>query len=209
MAGARATLILAGLALWLPARAAGNAGQAAEPDPEARARAYFTDTPLLTQDGKEVRFYSDVLKDRVVVMDFIFTNCAMACPMLTEKLNQVRRELGHLYGREVTFVSLSVDPERDTPQALRRFAEKHRASDAGWTWLTGKKQDVEHVLKKLGQWTEEIESHSTIYIAGNARTRRWTKITPDVPTAAFAERVRALIEHPPRPTAQAAPTAAR
>lgn len=172
------------------------AGAARAEDPaahEEKARAWFTDTVLLTQDGKPVRFYTDVLRDKVVVIDFIFTRCAGACPMLTAKLNAVRRELGELFGDRVRFVSISIDPEFDTPQELAYFAKKHGAQHPEWIFLTGKKADVKAVVSRLGQWTEEVSEHSTLFIAGNARARHWTKIRADAGAEAFALQVRKLV----------------
>jgi cytochrome oxidase Cu insertion factor (SCO1/SenC/PrrC family) len=158
-----------------------------------------------------VRFYSDVLTGKVVVIDFIFTRCAGACPALTQKMNSVRRELGDLFGSQVRFVSISIDPEFDTPRELAEFAKKQRAEHPEWLFLTGKKDDVKAVVSRLGQWTEAIEEHSTLFIAGNARARHWTKIRIDLSTEAFAMQVRKLVGEDPLRTASApgsAPAAA-
>jgi cytochrome oxidase Cu insertion factor (SCO1/SenC/PrrC family) len=186
-----ARIAAATLALLL----AGGAG-AAPPgeDAEAKARDWFTDAPLVTQHGKPVRFYTDVLRDKVVVIDFIFTRCAGACPILTERLNVVRRELGPLFGDKVRFVSISIDPEYDTPQELANFAKVHKAEYPEWLFLTGKKADIKAVVTRLGQWTEEPSEHSTLYIAGNARERHWTKIRLDTPAQSFAMQVRKLVD---------------
>ena len=164
------------------------------PTPEEKARAWFTDTSLLTQEGKQVRFYSDVLKDRVVVISFLFTRCTTACPMIAARLNRIREQLGERFGRDVSFISISVDPEHDTPQRLAEFARKHQAAHPGWTFLTGKKEDVNQVIARLGQYVENVEGHSTLLIAGNEKRKHWTKIRPDEPSTAVAERVRQLAE---------------
>jgi cytochrome oxidase Cu insertion factor (SCO1/SenC/PrrC family) len=164
---------------------------------EAKARAWFTDTVLVTAEGKPVRFYSDVLSEKVVVIDFIFTRCAGACPVLTQKMNSVRRELGDLFGSKVRFVSISIDPEFDTARELAEFAKKQRAEHPEWLFLTGKKDDVKAVVSRLGQWTEAVEEHSTLFIAGNARSRHWTKIRIDVSTEAFAMQLRKLVGEDP------------
>jgi cytochrome oxidase Cu insertion factor (SCO1/SenC/PrrC family) len=126
-------------------------------------------------------------------------------------MNAVRRGLGDRFGREVRFVSISVDPEFDTPQEMRRFAEKQEASAPGWTWLTGKKADVDRVLAKLGEATESPGDHSTGFLAANVRTGHWTRIRPDTPTAAVTERVRDLADEDARraPEGASGPHAAR
>jgi cytochrome oxidase Cu insertion factor (SCO1/SenC/PrrC family) len=162
-------------------------------DEEAKAREWFTDTVLVTQEGKPVRFYTDVLRDKVVVIDFIFTRCVGACPILTQKMNALRRDVGDLFGSQVRFVSISIDPEFDTPQELAHFARKHAAEHPEWIFLTGRKADVKTVVSRLGQWTEEVSEHSTLFIAGNARARHWTKIRLDTSTEAFGLQVRKLL----------------
>jgi len=157
------------------------------------ARAYFTDTVLVTQDGKKVRFYSDVLEGHTVLINVIYTNCKDACPLITQKLIEVKGQLGDLFGNPVRFVSISNDPVRDTPAALKAFARKEHADIPGWVFLTGDKKNVELVLKKLGQFSEEVESHSTLLIAGNVPEKRWSKIRPDAPTPAIATRLQLLV----------------
>lgn len=183
---------------------------ATEAGKEAKARAYFTDTELLTREGKPVRFYTDVVKGRVVCLSFIFSRCIEACPLIAQKLNRVRQELGERFGRDIQFVSISVDPDFDTPQEMQRFAEKQKAVHPGWTFLTGPKPSVQTVLKKLGEWVDSPGDHSTAFVAGNARTRHWTKIRPDAPPSAVALILRQLAdEGAGGESAGAAPAAAQ
>ena len=164
------------------------AEKAARPD----ARAYFTDTELVTQDGKKVRFYSDVLEGHTVVINVIYTNCKDACPLITQKLIEVKGQIGDLFGNQVHFVSISSDPVRDTPAALKAFAKKQKADVPGWTFLTGDKKNIDFILKKLGQFSEHVEEHSTLLIAGNVPQKRWSKIRPDAPSPAIATRLQLL-----------------
>jgi cytochrome oxidase Cu insertion factor (SCO1/SenC/PrrC family) len=157
------------------------------------ARAYFTDLELQTQDGRKVRFYSDLLDGRTVVINVIYTSCKDACPLLTRQLLEVSRQLGPQFGRDVHFVSLTSDPKNDTPAALKAFAAKQAADVPGWTFVTGKKDNIDHILKKLGQFSENVEEHSTLFIAGNVPAKRWSKIRPDAHPAAIAERLRVLV----------------
>lgn len=158
------------------------------------ARTYFTDLELLTHDGRTVRFYSDMLEGRTVLINVIYTNCKDACPLITQRLNEVRRLLGEQFGHGVHFVSLTSDPERDSPAALRAFAQKQSADLSGWTFLTGNRKHIEHILKKLGQYSRDPEDHSTLLIAGNVPAKRWTKIRPDAPPIAIAERLKLLAD---------------
>lgn len=159
------------------------------------AQRYFTDSLLLDQDGRQLRFYSDVLKDRVVLLNVIFTHCDDACPLITRKLKQVREALGEQAG-QVHFISISSDPQRDSPQALKAFARKQGADDPNWTFLTGEQASVEAVLTRLGQLSRSPEEHSTLLIAGDVANKRWSKIRPDAPPAAIAQRLQ-LMTLPP------------
>jgi cytochrome oxidase Cu insertion factor (SCO1/SenC/PrrC family) len=176
-----------------PQQASPEAAAAAAKAKEDSAREYFTDLELLTQDGEKVRFYTDVLKDKVVVISFIFTNCQDACPMMTRKLTLVRDMLDHKLTKPLWFVSLSVDPERDTPEALKKFAKDNKVDHDGWVFLTGEPQKLNYIIRKLGQYTEEVEAHSTLVLAGNVNEAHWIKIPPMIPPEAIAERLRGLM----------------
>jgi len=157
---------------------------AAEDEVE-RAREYFTNLELINQDGETVQFFDDVLKDKVVVINFVFTNCQGACPLMTFKLSQVRDQFESQFGDPLQFVSLSIDPERDTPAAMKAFAQEHRADHEGWVWLT---------IKRLGQFAEDVESHSTMMLAGNVGAAHWVKIQPYEMPPQIAQKVALLLE---------------
>jgi protein SCO1/2 len=139
---------------------------------------YFPNIPLTTQDGKTVHFYDDLLKDRKVVINFIYTRCGDSCPLETARLAQVQRILGDRMGRDIFFYSFSVDPVRDTPEELKAYAEKFHAGP-GWLFLTGKKADIDMVRKKLGQAAHsgenEITDHSNSLMIGNTATGQWIR----------------------------------
>jgi protein SCO1/2 len=159
---------------------------------EAKAREYFTDTVLRNQADRAVRFYSDALKGKVVLINFVFTQCGDACPLITAKLVHAKKELGEAFGREVRFISISIDPQHDRPQDLAKFARKFDAVHPEWLFLTGEPASVEHVVKRLGAYTEDIESHSTAIIIGNTQQARWRKVRPDAPAKAIAAELRLL-----------------
>ena len=161
---------------------------------EEKARNYFSNLEVIDQDGQTLRFYDDLLKDKVVVINFIFTNCQGACPLMTQNLTMVRDMLGVTLGQEIHFVSISIDPIRDTPAAMKEFAETHYADQAGWRFVTGNQDKLEYIVKKLGQYNEEVDAHSTLLLAANVRTAHWTKIPPNVPPNGVVQRLRTLIE---------------
>lgn len=155
-------------------------------------RSYFTDTELVTQDGRKVRFYSDVLKDRVVVINVMYASCKDACPLVTRQLVEVHEQLGKLFGSKVFFVSITSDPERDTPAALKRFAKKQSADTAGWTFLTGTKRNVYGVLKRLGALPANVEDHITVLYILDVDNKRMRRILPSVSPGVIAEAVRLI-----------------
>ncbi len=186
--------------LMAVALAAGFAGAPAQSEQaslspmqrDAKAREFFTDTVLVTHLGRDVRFYSDALDAKVVLVNFVFTQCGDACPLITAQLVRAKQELGAAFGKDVRFVSLSLDPEFDTPEQLAKFASKLDALHPEWWFLTGEKARVERVVKKLGAYADEIESHSTAIIIGNPRAGRWKKLRPDAPPKLIAEELRRL-----------------
>jgi len=135
---------------------------------------YFTDVQLINQDGKPVRFYSDVLKGKTVIVNAFFTTCTSVCPPMNRNMEKIQEVLGDRVGRDVFLVSITVDPEVDTPPRLKEYARKFHAGP-GWIFLTGKKENLDWALYKLGQYVEEKNDHQTILIIGNEPTGLWKK----------------------------------
>jgi len=170
---------------------ANNLGDAAA---QEKARNYFTNLELISQDGERLQFYDDVLKDNVVVISFIFTNCQGACPLMTRNLTMIRDMLRESERAGIKFVTISLDPVRDTPAAMKEFAQTHDADQEGWLFLTGKPDNVNSVTKLLGSFTDDLEAHTTMLLAANVRNSHWTKIPPNVPPNGVVERLRLLVE---------------
>ncbi|HJS23570.1 MAG TPA: SCO family protein [Pyrinomonadaceae bacterium] len=135
---------------------------------------YFTDVELTNQDGKKVRFYSDVLKGKTVVVNAFFTTCTSVCPPMNRNMEKIQEAFGDRVGRDVFLVSITVDPEVDTPARLKEYAQKFHAGP-GWIFLTGKKENLDWALYKLGQYVEKKDDHKTIFIIGNEPTGLWKK----------------------------------
>ena len=138
------------------------------------AEKYFTDVELINQDGKPVRFYSDVLKGKTVVVNAFFTTCTSVCPPMNRNMEKIQEALGDRVGRDVFLVSMTVDPEVDTPPRLKEYAKKFHAGP-GWIFLTGKKENLDWALYKLGQYVEKKDDHTTVFIIGNESTGLWKK----------------------------------
>ena len=156
--------------------------QAPETPLATAARQYFTDVRLITQNGDSVRLYSDLLKDKVVVINAFFGSCTGSCPKMAGVLAGLQDRLGDHLGKDVFLLSFSVDPETDTPEKLKAYAERFHAKP-GWLYLTGDKDNVDLALAKLGQKVARKEDHLTIFIIGNDRTGRWKKVFAPSSTA--------------------------
>jgi len=140
---------------------------------------YFPNVPLITQDGETVRFFDDLIKDKIVAINFIYTSCPDSCPLETAQLVRVQRILGDRLGQDIFFYSISIDPEADTPAVLKEYRERFGAR---WTFLTGNEKDIVRLRKKLGLYVEEIQdgsnNHNLNMIIGNQATGRWMKRSP-------------------------------
>ena len=140
---------------------------------------YFPNVVLTTQDGQKVHFYDDVLKGKSVVIDMIYTTCGYACPLETARLVQVQKMLGDRVGKDIFFYSITIDPAHDTPKVLKAYAEKYHVGP-GWTFLTGKKSDIELIGKKLGLWNNEPDpnnpdGHTPSVLIGNEPGGQWMR----------------------------------
>jgi protein SCO1/2 len=138
------------------------------------AEKYFSDVELINQDGQKMRFYRDVLKDKVVVINTFFTTCTGVCPPINRNLEKVQEALGDRLGKDAFLISMSVDPETDTPSRLKEYSRRFRARP-GWIFLTGKKENVDWALYKLGQYVEAKDGHTNIIIIGNEPKGLWKK----------------------------------
>ncbi|HZG51360.1 MAG TPA: SCO family protein [Pyrinomonadaceae bacterium] len=147
------------------------------PAPNERAstaQKYFTDVELINQNGERMRLYSDVLRNHVVVINAFFATCLGSCLPMNRNLEKVQAAFKERMGKDLYIVSISVDPTVDTPQALKEYAKKVNAAP-GRLFLTGKKEHVDWALYKLGQYVEQREQHTNIFIIGNERTGLWKK----------------------------------
>ena len=134
---------------------------------------YFPNVELTTQDGQVVHFYDDLIKNKIVVIDLIYTHCVDACPLETARLAQVQHMLGDRVGKDIFFYSITIDPKRDTPQVLKDYAEKYHVGP-GWLFLTGKKEDIDLLSKKIGLYSEpnprNRDGHIAAVLIGNEAT---------------------------------------
>ena len=142
---------------------------------------YFPNIALTTHEGEEVRFFDDLIEGKVVVINFIYTTCRDACPLDTARLSKVYQILRGRVGRDIFFYSISIDPERDTPEVLAKYAKQYRAGP-GWFFLTGNEAEIKLLRKKLGLYIagldEDLKDHNMSLLIGNQSTGQWMKRSP-------------------------------
>ncbi|WP_262964890.1 SCO family protein [Methylobacter psychrophilus] len=184
--GVRAFLILlTGLAVNL----GGSLAWAAPPG-SAWGANYFPNVELVTQDGKKVRFYDDLIKDKVFAINFIYTRCTDSCPLETAALRKVQQALGDRMGKDVVFYSISIDGDRDNPNELKDYAARFKVGP-GWTFLTGRPEDVTLLRQKLGMYRsdgqaeKELSEHGISILMGNEHAGQWIKRSPFEETKAL------------------------
>ena len=172
--------------------------RAQQPEPSA-AQKYFTDTVLINQDGEKMRFYSDLLKGKTVIIDSFFATCQGSCLPMNRNLEKVQEALGDRLGKDAVILSISVDPTVDTPTSLKAYANKLNARP-GWYFMTGDKQNVDFALKKLGQFVDDKQDHLNIFIIGNERTGLWKKAFGLAPPEELVKVVDSVLNDQPQKT---------
>lgn len=177
----RILLAALGLLLGSGPALAHKAGEPAPPGAAPWGANYFPEASLITHEGKRVRFYEDLMKDKMVLVNFVFTGCSQSCPLDTAKMAQVRKQLGDRVGRDIFLYSITLDPLNDTPEVLRAYAAKFGVGP-GWQFLTGNPDDIDKVRHKLGDRGAKEEHSNTVRI-GDVNKGRWIR----VPLAADAK----------------------
>ena len=141
-------------------------------------RRHLPNVELITQDNQKVRFYVDLVKDKRVVIQFMFARCKDICPVITHNLAEVQRLLEGRVGSDIFFYSITLSPEEDSPRDLKDFAKKHGAGP-GWTFLTGKPDDILRLRKSLGFFYNDPKedadrnNHSGMLVVGTEPLMRW------------------------------------
>jgi cytochrome oxidase Cu insertion factor (SCO1/SenC/PrrC family)/cytochrome c2 len=135
---------------------------------------YIPNTTVMTQRGKPVKFYDDLVKGKIVIISFIYTSCTDICPLTTARLTLLEDKLGDMVGRDVFFLSMTVDPEHDTPEKLKEYAERFSVGP-GWSFVTGKPADIRAINYKFGDRSAILSEHRNEVVIGNDTTGEWQK----------------------------------
>jgi protein SCO1/2 len=152
---------------------------------------------VVDQDGNRYRFYDDLVKDRVVMINFFFQSCGDTCPLTTQNLRQVQDLLGERMGTDIFMYSISLQPEFDSPAILHDYARLWDVRP-GWRFLTGKPAGIEQLRKGLGFSSSNpaydlvLDNHTGLVRYGNDRVDRWGGVPGLARAAWIAQAVTAL-----------------
>lgn len=150
---------------------------------------HFPNVPLITHEGKKVRFYDDLIKDKIVVINFMYAECVGICPGVTMNLVRVQKMLGEHVGRDVFMYSFSLKPKEDTPEKMAAYAKMHKVGP-GWQFVTGDPADLELLRRKLGFTNPDpvddadVTQHIGNIRYGNEPLQRWASC-PGLAKASF------------------------
>jgi protein SCO1/2 len=153
---------------------------AADAELRSQTRSYLTNAVLTNQDGKKVRFYDDLIKDKITIVNMMYAKCDGICPMVTSNLKKVYQGLKGRIGVDTFMYSITLKPEQDSPLALKRFAEMHSANLPGWQFLTGDPDEIETIRFRLYRWDHpgldnDIDQHTGMVFLYNDNLFRTCK----------------------------------
>jgi protein SCO1/2 len=178
--------------LAAPQATGGGVAQAPGSDDGSRERTqarYFPNVELKTHEGEKVRFYDDLIKDKIVVINFMYAECQGICPGITANLRKVQKLLGDRVGRDIFMYSITLNPEKDDPEALNTYVKMHGIK-GGWKFLTGKPEDIDLLRRKLGfsnsnpKLDKDRNNHIGMVRYGN-EARQWWAMCPGQANAAW------------------------
>ena len=171
----------------------GTAAQTTSHRPNRRWGAnYFPNVPVIDQNGRTLHFYDDVIKGKIVVISFIYTSCQDLCPLNTARMAQLYDKLDGAVGRDLFFISMTVDPENDTPERMKAFADAFDVGP-GWLFLTGKVADIRAINYKLGDRSDRsLSEHRNEIVLGNDAISDWQRASAFGDLGSVAQAIRQM-----------------
>jgi protein SCO1/2 len=167
-------VLLLGAAAPRAQKAHKHVAPATQPVADAAAQPRIPDVNCVDQNGKKLRFHTDLVKGKVVVINFIYTSCPYLCTRIGESTARLQTALGDRLGRDVHLISVSIDPLTDTPEKLKAWAARLKAKD-GWTLVTGEKAEIDRLLRVLTGDASGIKTHSPLLLIGNEAKNVWAE----------------------------------
>ncbi len=143
------------------------------------ARRPYPDVILRDQNNRPLRLYQEIIRDRVVVINMAYAECAGLCPLVSQNLRRVHKAMGDRVGRTFSMYTMTLNPRQDTPERLRSLMARERIPDHGWQFLTGDENDIELVRRRLGfvdvdpVVDADRRQHTGLVAIGNDRYGWW------------------------------------
>ena len=168
---------------------------------------YFPNVALTTHRGEQVRLYDDLLRDRFVVVNFMYSVCDGICTGVTSTLRRVQKLLGDRVGDDIFMYSFTLKPSEDTPEVLREYARRFEVGP-GWTFLTGSPREMESLRRRLGFTDSDPaldrvpSQHTGMIRFGDVPHQRWAACPGQVRAESIAHSILSIAQSPrraPRP----------
>ena len=145
------------------------------------------DVVLVNQNGAKVRLKDHLQTDKPVVLDFIFGTCTTICPILSAGYVNLQHKVGP-DSQAVRLVSISIDPEHDTPKIMKEYLKRYRAKP-GWDFLTGSREDIDKVMSAFGAYVQNKMSHYPLTLVRSPKDGSWIRLFGLMSTAEFLSEV--------------------
>src|SRR3954451_6963051 len=168
---------------------------------EIMRQRHFPNVALTTHQGHNVRFYDDLIKDKIVVLNLMYADCEGICPTVTLNLVRTQKLLSQSIKTPVYIVSLTVNPQEDTPQKLNEYAKMHEVI-GNWVFATGAADDLEMLRQRLGftdlnpAIDKDKSSHSGMIRYGNEPLSLWGGCPGNTPPEWMAKEISFVIPGP-------------
>jgi protein SCO1/2 len=149
---------------------------------------------MLNQFGDKVDLREEVIGNRIVAINFIYTTCTTVCPVVSSIFSMVQNRLTGISDKEIALITVTVDPTRDTPHRLLSYS-KSFSPGAGWSWLTGDKKTVEKALSAMGAYTPNFEDHPAMVLIGDDSKSEWYRFYGFPAPDAIESKLRELLSN--------------
>ena len=153
-------------------------------------RYQIPDVSLINQDGKSVRLKSLLTSDKPVVVDFIYGTCTTICPVLSAGFSSLQQKAG-ANSKNVHLVSISIDPENDSPRVMRDYLKRYRAKP-GWDFLTGNRKDIDTVMKAFDAYIPNKMSHYAVTFIHTPGSTNWVRLNGILSTKEFVDELKGV-----------------
>lgn len=155
-------------------------------------REYLPNVAVVDQDRRQLKFYDDLIKGKIVVISFVYTSCNSICPLTIARLAEVHETLGDAMGRDIFFVSVSIDPIPDTPEKLKEYANAFKIGP-GWSFITGDPEHIDLIRYKLGERSgKAIAQHKNEVLMFNDATGEWSRDSAFADLGVLAMSIRSM-----------------